>query len=306
MVWNRRATKRRGGRVNPISDWVWSSAPTHDALASRETFLAAWGIAEHRERSRTSGPNSAHPQTRRAYPLRSYLFCVGCGRRMFGKTRRGHAYYACQPAAGKTPAAHPGSIWIRESDLLAGLSEFFANRVLGAGRRDLLAAGLADADATAATQRRNRIAALRRDLADIDTRRVRLIRSLERTDDPDGELAREVYQRLAQLRADHDTATAELRDLEDAPAPTPTPGTARRAPGPAPRPHPTARGPCPRHLRGVPARDPLRPGQPHRALQGHARRRHPARRARRRGYRKGPAPRVRSHLFCAPGEVLAE
>lgn len=64
MVWNRRATKRLRGKVNPVSDWVWSSRPTHDALVSREFFLSAWQIAGERERSRTAGANSAHPQTR--------------------------------------------------------------------------------------------------------------------------------------------------------------------------------------------------------------------------------------------------
>jgi hypothetical protein len=109
MVWNRRAMKTGRGKVNPVSDWVWSSQPTHDALVSWETFLQAWGIAGHRERSRGATP-SKHPQAKREYRLRTYLFCAACGRRMFGKTRRDHAYYACAPA-GTAPDGHPASFW---------------------------------------------------------------------------------------------------------------------------------------------------------------------------------------------------
>ncbi|MGH3555112.1 MAG: zinc ribbon domain-containing protein, partial [Mycobacterium sp.] len=47
---------------------------------------------------------------KRAYLLRSLVVCEGCGRRMFGKTRRATAYYACQPSlnhGGKPLASYP-------------------------------------------------------------------------------------------------------------------------------------------------------------------------------------------------------
>src|SRR5262249_10916960 len=136
MVWNRRASKRARGKVNPVGEWVWSSQPTHDALVSGDVSLTAWTIAEHRERSRTTTTNTAHPQTKRTYRLRTYLFCAQCERRMFGKTRRTTAYYACQPA-GQAPEGHPKSLWVPEQPLIAGLTEFFNTRILGEHRRDL-------------------------------------------------------------------------------------------------------------------------------------------------------------------------
>ncbi|MBO2464452.1 recombinase family protein [Actinomadura sp. LCR2-06] len=68
MVWNRRASKTDGGRHNPPEVWVWSSNPTHEALISVETFVAAQQIAAGRERSRsTPGKNAADPAACRAY-----------------------------------------------------------------------------------------------------------------------------------------------------------------------------------------------------------------------------------------------
>lgn len=96
MVWNRRATKK-GGRRNPVSEWVWSPRPTHEPLVTKELFEAASPVARHRQGSRTAAGRNGHPQTKRSYRLRSYLVCELCDRRMFGKTRRDVAYMACQP-----------------------------------------------------------------------------------------------------------------------------------------------------------------------------------------------------------------
>jgi site-specific DNA recombinase len=221
MVWNRRASKSGRGKVNPVSEWVWSPQVTHEALVSRETFLEAWNIAGHRERSRAAG-RCRHPQTKREYRLRTYLFCAGCGRRMFGKTRREHAYYACAPA-GAAPDGHPASFWVQEQPLLDGVNQFFSRAVFGQDRHALLARQLAGADTRARTDRAAGIAAQRKALADIDKRRARLMHVLETTDDPDGELTRQTQTRLAELRTDNDAAHATLRDLEHEPDPTPTP-----------------------------------------------------------------------------------
>ncbi|MFD0855910.1 recombinase family protein, partial [Actinomadura adrarensis] len=45
MVWNRRATKRDGGKHNPPEAWGWSPAPTHEPLVSIEVFTAAQKVA---------------------------------------------------------------------------------------------------------------------------------------------------------------------------------------------------------------------------------------------------------------------
>jgi site-specific DNA recombinase len=68
---------------------------------------------------------------------------------MFGKTRRQHAYYACRPdphhhdGRARWYADHPASLWVREDTLLDLVHAFFAERLLGPDRRDLLRAQLA-------------------------------------------------------------------------------------------------------------------------------------------------------------------
>ncbi len=130
MVWNRKATTSAGGRNNPPEAWIWSSAPTHPALVSVETFTDAQKVARDREGSRSRpGPNTAHADTRRSYGLRSYMTCGLCGRRMFGKESRGRIYYICRPARAYRPEGHPASIWVREEPLMAGLTEFFNREI---------------------------------------------------------------------------------------------------------------------------------------------------------------------------------
>ena len=110
MVWNRRKRSRpeRGvrGRVNPPAEWVWSPQPTHEPLVTKALYEAASPIGRLRRGSRSrSGANTAHPQTKRTYVLRSYLRCDLCQRRMFGKTRhkKDHdlTYYACVASSAR-------------------------------------------------------------------------------------------------------------------------------------------------------------------------------------------------------------
>ncbi|WP_239381932.1 recombinase family protein [Frankia sp. CIT1] len=89
MVWNRRARKGNGkNRLNPVGEWVWSPVPVHEALVDLESFVLAQQVGLRRERSRTASGVNRHPQSRRVYRLRSYLFCALCGRRMLGKSVR--------------------------------------------------------------------------------------------------------------------------------------------------------------------------------------------------------------------------
>jgi site-specific DNA recombinase len=72
MGWNRRARKGAGkNRMNPVSEWVWSPQPVHEALVGLETFVQAQEISAHRERSRSAPGLSPAPQANRVYPLRS-------------------------------------------------------------------------------------------------------------------------------------------------------------------------------------------------------------------------------------------
>jgi hypothetical protein len=61
MVYNRRATKSRSGKVNPPSAWIWSPQPTHEPLVTRDIFDAVSPVAQVRERSRNGSEPNRHP-----------------------------------------------------------------------------------------------------------------------------------------------------------------------------------------------------------------------------------------------------
>lgn len=223
MVYNRKATKK-GGKGNPVTAWIWSPEATHPPLVSRERFLAAQEVTEQRERSRSSsGPNTAHPHTKRTYRFRGYVRCTWCGRRMGGKSRLAeNLLYGCFPA-GPAPEGHPKSLWISEPKLADGIHRFLSTHVFGPDRADLLAQQLGDTDTSAAEERQDQSRRLRRAQDDLTARRKRLLRSLELTDDPDGELTREINTRLIELRTETDRLTTQLAELDTAQDTRPAP-----------------------------------------------------------------------------------
>lgn len=219
MVLNRRATKTDGGKLNPPEAWIWSSRPTHEALISLETFTQAQQVGRTNDGSRSApGENTAHPDTKRSYALRSYITCIfpGCGRRMNGKETRGKIYYVCRPPKGYVPEGHPKSIWVREEPLIDGISEFFDVNVFGPKRRLHLAEMLAHADATAAREHQEAVAAAQKTITDLEARRTHLLRSLElpANGGDDLEFARDIRARAADLAEHRNAKLAELRELE--------------------------------------------------------------------------------------------
>jgi site-specific DNA recombinase len=221
MVWNRRATKTDGGKHNPPEAWVWSGKLSHESLVTKDVFLAAQKVAPERERSRsTSTANTKHPATTRSYCLRSFVICSLCDRRMFGKVRRNTVYYACEPSRAYRPPGHPTSLWVREEHLLNGIAEFFAEKIFSPHRKTYLSAALAESEQQAVRDHHEKMQALRRAVDDIETRRSRLVRNLELTDDPDGELTRDVRTRVTQLATEKKNQLATLAELEQT-RPTP-------------------------------------------------------------------------------------
>ncbi|XVQ15111.1 recombinase family protein [Spirillospora sp. CA-255316] len=217
MVWNRRATKRDGGKHNPPEAWVWSPAPTHEPLVSVEIFTAAQQVARRRERSRSASGLNTCPGTTRSYILRSYLVCTDCGRRMFGRNNRvGTAYYICKPPKGYVPEGHPPSYWIREDLLLKGLNDYFNRDVFGEHRRSRLSALFTDAETQAANEHQAAVEAIRKTINDLTQRRERLIASLEHVEVPDPEFTRDVNARAAHLSAERDEKKTKLAELENA------------------------------------------------------------------------------------------
>lgn len=215
MVWNRRATKSASGRVNPPQAWVWSAAPTHEPLVTKEDFVAAQQVSERRERSRSTGDtNTAHPFTKRSYRLRSHVVCDECGRRARGKSLRGTVYYVCEPPRGYVPPGHPKSYWVREDQLITGIGDFFTNHIFSPNRRAYVGSVLSSADERAALEHQERIEATRRAIEDLDRRRLRLVRNLELTDDPEEALMRDIRARSAELNGELTTKRTELLELE--------------------------------------------------------------------------------------------
>jgi site-specific DNA recombinase len=237
MVYNRRKNPRKergvAGRVNPRSEWIWSSKPTHEPLTTRALFEAGTPIGKSKKGSRTSDQPNRHPATTRTYRLRSYVICELCGRRLYGKTRRvgdGYSYYACEPVpahhAGKEWfASHPKSLWVREDKLLDLVRGFFVHRIFGPDRDTLLAATQADEpivqDPTAA-----RAAAVRAKIKDLERQQANVVKELreyQSTGDEEidqqwrGQL-RESFAEIANQRKDLEAQLADLSNRQETPS----------------------------------------------------------------------------------------
>jgi site-specific DNA recombinase len=105
---------------------------------------------------------------------------------------------------------------VREDHLLAGISALFARRIFNPARAAYLNAAVATVQTQAEADRQARMAALKASIEDIQTRRARLVRSLELTDDPAGELVRDIQIRAIKLAQQQEEKTTELRRLHQA------------------------------------------------------------------------------------------
>jgi site-specific DNA recombinase len=223
MVYNRRKNPRRdrgvAGKVNPPSEWIWSSKPRHEPLTTRTQFQAGTPIGKSNKGSRTSDQPNSHPATTRTYRLRSHVICELCGRRLYGKTRRvssGYSYYAGEsvPAhhAGKDWfATHPKSLWVREDKLLELVRGFFSRRIFGPEREALLVASQAEEpvveDGTAA-----RVTALRAKIRDFERQQANVVKEL-REYQPTGDEDIDQQWR-GQLRDSFAEIATQRKDLE--------------------------------------------------------------------------------------------
>lgn len=91
---------------------------------------------------------------------------------MYGKSRRGLAYYVCAPKKGYAPEGHPagGSFFVREDALVAKLNEFLSEHVFGTYRRALLDDRIQELGDEAHREREQRVTTLRRELAESNSR----------------------------------------------------------------------------------------------------------------------------------------
>jgi site-specific DNA recombinase len=221
MVWNRRATKSGGGRLNPPEEWVWSPEPTHEAIVTMEMWKAANETGDIRKGSRNgSAPNLRHPLTKRSYLFRSFVICDLCGNRMVGKVMRSYSYYNCEPRKNLGPKArrllpdHPTSVNLREDALVGHLCDFVSERVFGENRRELLERDVAALELRDTSSQEQAIKGLRKALAKVEERQERQILALERHNDPEGTLLRRITERVRELEAQRAEIEDKLEKLE--------------------------------------------------------------------------------------------
>ena len=162
MVYGRRRKINGKTRPMPPAQWIWSAQPVHPEIVTRAT----WDAAQAEGSTHATSPDDPRPAPgRRTYLLRSRVRCRACTRRMYGATRttadgQQVTWYLCPHSpnnprhTARTPD-HPRAVLEREDKLLAAITQFCHERVLGPDRAALLAA---DTPATAAADqaRKNR------------------------------------------------------------------------------------------------------------------------------------------------------
>lgn len=193
-------------RWNDPDAWVWSSAPTHDAIIDRDLFERAQEI----RRAGVRRPGTRARATRRPYLLRGLLVCGVCGRRMQGNPNHGETYYRCRyPSEYAVTAnvAHPKTVYVREAAIVPEVDRLLvelaspANIDKSAGE---LVKASRDGDGGASA----RIEAARRKVEDCEKRIERLVKAIE-----DGGESEPIRNRISALVAERSAAEAELRGM---------------------------------------------------------------------------------------------
>lgn len=219
QVFNRRASRSKRGKVNDPVKWVWSHEPTHEPLIPKWMFDEINARRRARVGSRHDNALNVHPQTRRTYVLRAMLFC-GCGRRMTGTTRHTRPYYVCRPEHNNRGrpdkhAGHPKAVYLREDTLLEAITQFFADRVFGDHRRELLLADLDGLDDSATRQRQEERERLQRRLDDIERRQKSILRQAQ-DGDPDDPFTKGLRATYNEMDADRNSVLASVAELDAA------------------------------------------------------------------------------------------
>jgi site-specific DNA recombinase len=126
-------------------------------------------------------------------------------------TRHGTAYAYCQPRNRALPESHPAAIRVREDQLIDGVTLFFNRHVLGPDRLELARASLPAANDFVRDEHLKTEAALRQKLVELEGNMTNLMRVLERTSDPNGQLYRRTERRMAELEHEYAEAGERLQ-----------------------------------------------------------------------------------------------
>jgi site-specific DNA recombinase len=183
-------------------------------------FKTAAEMGPFRQGSR--GPNvpNSHRQANRTYPLRPFVFCELCDRRMYGKVRGSSGYYVCQRDDRHHAErrdwydTHPKSLWVREDDLLDLTHHFFADHVLGPRRQEVLR----KPHQTIEPAPNPTAVRLQAEIADLATRRQNLLAQMEEhqptgDDEIDRDLRARLRDRYAQVAREHKANSEQLTAL---------------------------------------------------------------------------------------------
>ncbi len=232
-VWGRH--DKRPGRpiIRPREQWIWSPAPSHEAIVDRELFdrVEERALRNHRQ-STLKAPKTyvqrSGNRNGRLYALRGRIHCGLCGRRMEGSHQKGSNWYRCQfvyrrGLAAADAAGHPRVLGIREEVVLEPLFDFLGRRLFGPDRlrllHDELAASLTNGD----DGRAEELAAAVRQLADLDQAIRRQALRLEEHDDPNHPVVAAAKIRIEELAGQRAALDEQRRQLEarrgDAPQP---------------------------------------------------------------------------------------
>jgi site-specific DNA recombinase len=153
-----------------------------------------------------------HPQTKNTYKLRSYVWCTPasgvCTAMRPGTERPTHT---ASPAAGPCPKTtrRPFASGRTSSSTASRCSSTVTS--LGPDRLALAQASLPAANDLVRDEHLKAEAVLRQKLAEIDGNMTNLMRVLERTSDPHGQLYQRTERRMAELGQEFAEAEARLR-----------------------------------------------------------------------------------------------
>jgi len=137
---------------------------------------------------------------------------------MIGMVRSAGVYYRCNPAGSNRSRpdkheGHPPTVYIREDLILEQLDAFFAERLFGPARRELLLADI-DTNDTAADQERDRQRQrLHRTIADTARKQDNLLHQAENAD-PDDPFTQGLRQRYNDLEHERRAVNTTLEQLE--------------------------------------------------------------------------------------------
>ncbi|MGH3519593.1 MAG: recombinase family protein [Haloechinothrix sp.] len=225
QVFNRRATSSKSGKVNDPRKWVWSPDPVHEPLIPKWMYDEINARRRARQGSRIGDALNSHPATRRSYILRGIVYCV-CGRRMCGDRKRDNTYHLCWPPKNNrnaTDISHQSAIRVREAAVIKAVCDFYADRVFGQSRQEILNADLANMDDSANRARNAQRERLQRTVADLARRQDSVIRQAQEGD-PDDPFTKALRNSYNELQVQRDRALARIGELDaadqDDPAPT--------------------------------------------------------------------------------------